>query len=96
MQDLIRLDSTIISTCHFHCTHLSSCLSTVTTATTYEGLSCATHQTDCFMAITTGNTGNILEQEGIVFAVLRIRKLDFLALGHLPGMGSTWRSPDLN
>lgn len=48
------------------------------------------NQTNSFMTIATDNTGNILIQEGIVFAVLRIRKLDLLALGHLPGMGSTW------
>lgn len=53
------------------------------------------NQTNSFMTIATDNTGNILIQEGIVFAVLRIRKLDLLALGHLPGMGSTWNGQHL-
>lgn len=41
-----------------------------------------------FMNITTCNIGSILIKGGIVFAVLKVRKLDFLVLGHLLGMDS--------
>lgn len=61
-----------------------------------EHFLCARYHADCFVNITTHNVDNILVKEGIVFAVLKMRKLGFLALGHLLEMGSNWRSPDLN
>lgn len=61
-----------------------------------EHFLCARYHTNCFMNITTHNADNILVKEGIVFAVLKMRKLGFLALGHFPGTGNNWRSPDLN
>lgn len=41
-----------------------------------------------FMNSTTCNIVRILIKGGIVFAVLKVRKLDFLVLGHLLGMDS--------
>lgn len=41
-----------------------------------------------FMDITTGSIGSILIKGSIVFAILKVRKLDFLVLGHLLGMDS--------
>lgn len=40
------------------------------------------------MNITTCNIGSILIKGGIVIVILKVRKLDFLVLGHLLGMDS--------
>lgn len=51
---------------------------------------------NCFMTISTDDIGNILIKEDVVFAVLKMKNVGFLALGRLLVMGSNGRSPDLN